>query len=437
MLALAPDAGSTAAGRKLAAPGPWSATGSSPGTAGQPGDDAQPAVWGLCSGSGKNPYQTVVDLGGPAFRCSCPSRKFPCKHALGLLLLWSAGGVAPGGPPDWAASWLADRAGRAAARPAADAGPAGAPDPAAAARRVEQRAARVAGGVEELATWLADQVRGGLAGLERSGHRPFDAVAARMVDAQAPGLAARLRDLPGVVAGGAGWPGRLLEELAQLHLTVAASRRLDRLPPGLAACVSRELGVPVAREDVLATAPVRDEWSVVGLRDSSADRLTTRRVWLHGARTGRTALVLSFAPPGQAPDATLVPGTALDADLHFHPGSAPLRAVVGTRHGEPRPLPRWAGGSLDDAARAFAAAVAADPWTTSWPVLLAAVTPLPAEPRWVGVDATGGRVPLLGEEARWRLLAVSGGRPVPLAAECTATGIRPVSVLDGDRLVLL
>jgi uncharacterized Zn finger protein len=25
-----------------------------------------------------------VDLSGPAFRCTCPSRKFPCKHGLAL-----------------------------------------------------------------------------------------------------------------------------------------------------------------------------------------------------------------------------------------------------------------------------------------------------------------------------------------------------------------
>nr|WP_279163542.1 SWIM zinc finger family protein [Rhodococcus erythropolis] len=35
----------------------------------------------------------MVDLRGPAYKCSCPSRKFPCKHALGLLVEWSEGRV--------------------------------------------------------------------------------------------------------------------------------------------------------------------------------------------------------------------------------------------------------------------------------------------------------------------------------------------------------
>src|SRR3954469_15674483 len=77
---VAPDAASLAAARRLAAPGPWSDTGST-----------DTLVWGKCQGSGKTPYQVSVDLTGPAYRCSCPSRKFPCKHAIALLLLWVAG----------------------------------------------------------------------------------------------------------------------------------------------------------------------------------------------------------------------------------------------------------------------------------------------------------------------------------------------------------
>lgn len=43
---------------------------------------------GECKGSGKNPYITsadYIDPAKPVFRCSCPSRQFPCKHSLGLM----------------------------------------------------------------------------------------------------------------------------------------------------------------------------------------------------------------------------------------------------------------------------------------------------------------------------------------------------------------
>ena len=97
VLALAPDASSLRAAQALASSGSWPVAGA--------GD--RDAVWGECQGSAAAPYRTAVDLSGPVYRCSCPSRKFPCKHALALLLLWSDGGVANhAAAPDWAATWF-------------------------------------------------------------------------------------------------------------------------------------------------------------------------------------------------------------------------------------------------------------------------------------------------------------------------------------------
>ncbi len=44
---------------------------------------------GECKGSGKSNYSTYVDAVNPdqpVFSCSCPSRQFPCKHGLALLM---------------------------------------------------------------------------------------------------------------------------------------------------------------------------------------------------------------------------------------------------------------------------------------------------------------------------------------------------------------
>ena len=84
---LAPDARVAAAGLKLAKTGTWSDVGYH-----------ESLLWGQCKGSGKNPYQVCADLADSAFRCSCPSRKFPCKHAVGLLHLWCDGAAAPAQP---------------------------------------------------------------------------------------------------------------------------------------------------------------------------------------------------------------------------------------------------------------------------------------------------------------------------------------------------
>lgn len=50
-------------------------------------------IFGECRGSGSKPYITSADFSGdsPVFRCSCPSRQFPCKHSLAIMFEWLAG----------------------------------------------------------------------------------------------------------------------------------------------------------------------------------------------------------------------------------------------------------------------------------------------------------------------------------------------------------
>lgn len=50
--------------------------------------DDQSIYFGQCQGSGKTPYLCSADFAvpeKPIYRCTCPSRQFPCKHSLGLL----------------------------------------------------------------------------------------------------------------------------------------------------------------------------------------------------------------------------------------------------------------------------------------------------------------------------------------------------------------
>jgi hypothetical protein len=423
VIALAPDASSLRAAQLLASGRSWPVTGAE--------DDS--ALWGECLGSTVTPYRTVVDLSGPAYRCSCPSRKFPCKHALALMLLWSDGTVGTnGGPPDWAASWLAARSAK-ASDPKEPKAPA---DPAAALRRAEQREARVASGLIEVDRWLCDQVRQGLAASQRYGYRHWDDIAARMIDAQAPGLAERLRALAAIPYSGPGWDGRLLQEYALLWLLAAAGREQAGLPPPLRDTVRSRVGFTIRQADVLASAtPVRDHWHVLARRDLDQDRIRTRRVWLRGRHTGRTALVLSFAAVGQSLDDSLTVGTQIDADLVFYPAAVPLRALVATRYdtGPGNPPPGTTVGGL---LAGYAAALAQDPWLDTWPALLDA-TPARAPIPCLS-DAVGEALPLHpGAGDCWPLLALSGGHPLTVAGEWTPRGLWPLTAWDEGGMVVL
>jgi hypothetical protein len=422
VLALAPDASSLRAAQLLASGRSWPSTGAA--------DDS--ALWGECLGSAVTPYRIVVDLSGPAYRCSCPSRKFPCKHALALMLLWSDGTVGTnGGPPDWAASWLAARSAK-TSDPKEPKAPA---DPAAALRRAEQREARVASGLTEVDRWLCDQVRQGLAASQRYGYRHWDDIAARMIDAQAPGLAERLRALAAVPHSGPAWDGRLLEEYALLRLLAAAGREQAGLRPPLRDTVRSRVGFTVRQADVLASAtPVRDHWHVLARRDLDQDRIRTRRIWLRGRHTGRTALVLSFAAVGQSLDDSLTVGTQTDAELAFYPAAIPLRALVATSH-DTGPGGAPAGTTIGGLLAGYAAALAEDPWLDTWPAVLQA-TPARA-PVPCLYDAAGEALPLHpGAGDCWPLFALSGGHPLTVAGEWTPRGLWPLTTWDQGGMVV-
>jgi hypothetical protein len=304
-------------------------------------------------------------------------------------------------------------------------------DPAAAQRRAEQRQARVMTGLAELDAWLCDQVRHGLAASQQAGYRHWDAIAARMVDAQAPGLAERLRGLAAVPYSGPGWPDRLLEEYGLLRLLALACRGQDRLPPGLREVVRSRVGFTVRRADVLARAtPVRDRWHVLARRDTDGDRIRTRRSWLRGTGTGRPALVLSFAAPGEALDDSLTPGTETDADLAFYPGAGTLRALVAQRYGTAETGPP-AGLTAAGLLAGYAAALAEDPWLEAWPAVLQA-SPVLVPHRGLR-DAQGGALPLHpGAGECWPLFALSGGHPLTVAGEWTPRGLWPLTAWDED-----
>ncbi|MEV0245331.1 DUF5691 domain-containing protein [Nocardia sp. NPDC050712] len=314
-----------------------------------------------------------------------------------------------------------------------------------------QREVRVAAGLAELDIWLGDQVRTGLAQSDRS-QRAFAAIAARMVDAQAPGVAAMLRRLPELLAGRTDWPGLLLREYARLHLLVAAHRRLDDLPAPLRASVRTHIGYPTRTASVREEPTVRDQWMVLGVRITEEERLHTRRTWLRGRRSGRWALLVDHSfGTAEFPKNTPALGLAAEADLHYYPAAAPLRALWGERYGADEPfttIPRLPApttpardadpqnaGPVAAALAAQAHALAADPWLWAWPVLVPDVVPVTGENGWQVAEADGSALPLAEGARPWQLLAISGGHPVTVIGEWTAAGLVPMSVFTSGEVL--
>jgi hypothetical protein len=417
VVALAPDSAAAKAAHGQANAARWTGLGHD-----------ELAVWGECKGSGASPYQCQVSIADMASRCSCPSRKFPCKHALGLLLLLADGGVPAATRPDWVAEWMAARSARASRAEAGDR-QAAPPDPRAQQRRVASRERKVDDGVDELRRWLHDLARGGLASAQAQPWSWWDQVARRMIDAQARGLAGYVRRLAELAAAGShrsDWPDRMLDQIGALHLMCEAWTRRDTLPVATAAALRVRIGFTTTTAEVLAKGErIDDCWAVLGHRVTDDGQLASLQQWLYGMGTGTVVSYLAFAAAGQQLQPGLPPGLLSVATLALYPGNVPARALIAEWHasaGPLGPLPGAAG--WDEALATVASTLAVDPWADTVPVAVRGVRVLPADAedsaggQWLLRDSAGRAVPVAATMGtRWRLLALASRGPVDVAGE--------------------
>jgi SWIM zinc finger len=426
VLALSPDASSTKSGKDLARHEKW-----------QTLAIETKALWGEIKGSGSTPYRTQIDLQNIAFKCSCPSRKFPCKHGLGLFLIYARRPdvFTPAAPPDWVAEWLEKRQAR-SEKPAAE--PAKAPDPLAQAKRAEAREAKVLAGLEEMALWVKDLVRNGMLAVPEKSHAFWQNPAARMVDAQAPGVASLIRRLGSISYFTEGWQTPLLQQLLQLYLICQAYPNLSRLPNLVQADLKALVGWTQSQEELKAGNGIHDTWLVLARQTAEENNIITQTYWLHGHATGQQAMVLHFYHPSKPSELGLIPGAAIEAELVFYPGSYPLRALIKEQHQTvemPEPTQLL---TLSAMQEKFADVISVYPWLEDLPVLAKGLTPFLFQDKWYLKDEEDRYVPIDSRFTRpWSLLGLSGGHPLLLFGHLGREAFLPLGLWYHNKYLAL
>lgn len=421
---LAPDSSSVAAGKKLMALKNWPELGRS-----------ETALWGKCQGS--KVYQVRVDRVNLGYNCNCPSRKFPCKHVLGLLMLAASSpdALVTTDAPEWVEDWLSKRQAREAKQAARADEPEKPVDEKAQQKRAARREARVNDGVARLDLWLNDLVRGGLAGVEAKSHSFWDEQARRLVDAQAPGLASRVSRLSEIPGSSREWPAYFLSEAGRLKLLMHAWRRIDELDPKLQSDIRQIIGWNISQEELLSSGEaLPDTWCLYGQWIDDDGRLKTQRTWAVGRESGRTALLLQFAAGGQPFSEPVLPGTQQGGTLAFYPGAAKQRARFAKTNGDLAALNERLPGhrSIGEFLAAVSDSLARQPWLSAHGCVLHDVTLVPDEETWHVRDCDGCGLPLLGR-SHWKPLAMTGGHPFDLTGEWDGHRLRPLGLVVGGE----
>ncbi|MCU0498026.1 MAG: SWIM zinc finger domain-containing protein [Anaerolineae bacterium] len=426
----APDTSVAKEGQKLAVKELWRSIGRD-----------QYSLWGEYKGSESAPYQVKIDLlrlmnGQPATECTCKSRKTPCKHVIALLLIFTdrPEDLTIASPPEFMKTWLdkvAQRSRRELDRKKRAAKPI---DLERRAKTISERQAKISAGFEELELWLLNLIRQGLADPQLKQASFWEAKAARMVDAQAPGIATWLRELAHYPTQQADWVQPLLEQLGRMYLLIQSFKRFDQFSEPVQADLRSVIGWYYKKEDVLDGEILRDQWFVIGRREQELDqKLRSQRLWLQG-RNGRSALILEFAYGDVPFDTTLNVGSLIDAEICFFPSAYPLRAFIVQQEGEPILGQSLHGQSILENAHRYSAALAKNPWLIEYSFIVEAGIIRPHKGNgWILREPDGHYMPVSSQFTRpWSLMSLGGGHPLRVAGEWDGRTFYPLGALDFD-----
>ncbi|NIG54945.1 SWIM zinc finger domain-containing protein [Chitinophaga sp. Cy-1792] len=423
VLASAPDDASRKAGKELGSLHKWVSTGKS-----------EEALWGACKGSGAKPYQTQVDLQQLAFKCSCPSRKFPCKHGIGLLLLFARQPqqIPADAHPDWVSEWLERRTATAEKKAEKQQEQAEKGSPANTRQRNNARDEKVMQGIEELLLWLKDMVRNGIIHLPEKNHSYWENTSRRLIDAQAPGLAAMVRNLGETQFFQQNWQQDFMQQLLRLYVVIQGYKHLEQLPEPLQEDIRQLCGFTVNQDYLRSLPGITDIWQVLGKQVTEQDRLVTERYWLYGENTRRTAVVLQFYTRHvTTAQFSLTPGTCINGELVYFPSASPLRAILKDYRNSNTTMVSNGMQQWDEVLAAQTEVSSLLPVFYDNIYILQQLQPVMHNGNWYLQDRQRQLMRIKdGYTKIWKLLAISGGKPLPMAVTGSQQTYEPIGIWD-------
>ncbi len=313
--ALAPNANTLKRAQKLAKPASFKNAGAN-----------ERAVWADVKGSGSD-YKSYIDLDGPAYKCSCPVHKYPCKHGLALLLFAAENTLPDDNLPDDLQSWLNKRDG---AKTRKENKTGEVKDPKAQEKRIQQREKKVRQGITELEHFIEDAVRMGLGELSKRKDDTWDKIQRRLIDAQAKGLASRIDWMRQQMGYQPQWTEPVFEALLELHLLISAYKNQDKLPTEFAADIREYIGWNRTKDEVLKPDTKVEDWLVLNQAIRYESGLFIQSIWLQNVEQGNIALIRNFAvsQSRETLPTGYVAGSVIEAKVDYYSTHFPLRALI-------------------------------------------------------------------------------------------------------------
>ena len=168
-------------------------------------------------------------------------------------------------------------------------------DEAAQAKRQAVRHQKVLAGIDDLQIWMKDLLRNGLLNIPERAHTLFEPISRRMIDAQAGGLAGRLRSLQEINYYTDSWKYELTDKLSKLYLLTESYKNLDSLSAEWQTEIRTQVGYPQAKEEVMSGVPVTDQWIVLHTRSRKINELNL--IWFPAVSMKESCIFIRVLVP--------------------------------------------------------------------------------------------------------------------------------------------
>jgi SWIM zinc finger len=274
-------------------------------------------LWfGQCQGSGKTPYLCSADFAvpeQPVYRCTCPSRQFPCKHSLGLLYAMADGRkFTVADVPEQLAAKREKAAARVEKRKV-DAGKPRKVNKSALAKKIQAQLE----GIDLLEKLTQDVVRLGIGNMNAKTARELEEQAKQLGNAYLPGAQTALRNYTKLfhsesgdelaAAGREAVYSEAIDQLGRLHSLISKGRAYLRtrledpdLAPETDSPIAAWLGHAWQLSELKQAGLVEENVELVQLAFHTCDDVARKEyvdtgIWMH-LGNGRVCVTQTFRP---------------------------------------------------------------------------------------------------------------------------------------------
>ncbi|MEL6844923.1 MAG: hypothetical protein AAFP02_17075 [Bacteroidota bacterium] len=300
---------------------------------------------------------------------------------------------------------------------------------------MSKRIDNIKAGADELLRWLVDTVYLGTAERHSLSAQDWQALSARMIDAQARGLANRILQLAQLFEQ-PDWQASVLDAIGELYLLCQSLQRLDSLPSDLQGDLLTLAGVSQRKKDLLEQPGYHDNWLVLGRKVRQEQKMEVQQTWLYSPTHKRYAQLLEFAVGrGGRFETQFEVGTSVEAEMRFFPAVFPLRAWFGET-ASPNASFRLPDFQQDIGSmlQEYNKVLQRNPFLYSYPCTIDGLIPYEAPQQFRLRDQNGLALPLPPQYNKiWPMMAISGGKTCCIFGEWNGRYFTPLGIQDQNQ----